>query len=164
MSNRFFQRGQKNSRGASSPCAPGYVPGNRWRVKQIDELDDGELDEQKCTQKIGILRGLSKSNELNDHQLDKFYCTTFWQTCEIGSQLNFWYVRNNHIKTTNFFSVRSTPEPPIFKKIAVQSSLDPAKIGITPDPCLSLVCSLNQALHSSLLFYVSLNWLIVRWY
>ena len=21
----------------------------RWRIKQIDELDDGELDEQKCT-------------------------------------------------------------------------------------------------------------------
>jgi len=24
---------------------------------QIDELDDGELDKQKCTQKIGILPG-----------------------------------------------------------------------------------------------------------
>jgi len=26
----------------------------------IDGLDDGELDEQKCTQKIGILLGLTK--------------------------------------------------------------------------------------------------------
>jgi len=29
----------------------------RWRIMQIDELDDGELDKQKCTQKIGILPG-----------------------------------------------------------------------------------------------------------
>jgi len=27
---------------------------------QIDKLDDGEFDEQKCTQKIGILLGLTK--------------------------------------------------------------------------------------------------------
>jgi len=28
--------------------------------KQSDELDDGELDEQKCTQKIEILPGPTK--------------------------------------------------------------------------------------------------------
>jgi len=32
----------------------------RWRIEQIDNLDDGELDEQKCTQKIGILPGPTK--------------------------------------------------------------------------------------------------------
>jgi len=31
--------------------------GKRW---QIDELDDGELGEQKCTQKVGILLGPTK--------------------------------------------------------------------------------------------------------
>jgi len=37
------------------------------------------------------------------------------------------------------FSVRSSPDPPTFKKIAVRSSLDPAKIGFSPDPCSSLL-------------------------
>jgi len=37
------------------------------------------------------------------------------------------------------FSVRSSPHPPIFKKIAVRSSPDPAKIGFSPDPCTSLL-------------------------
>jgi len=32
------------------------------------------------------------------------------------------------------FSVRSSPDPPIFKKIAVRSSPAPAKIGFSPDP------------------------------
>ena len=32
----------------------------RWRIEQIDELDDGELDEQKCAQKIWILPGPTK--------------------------------------------------------------------------------------------------------
>jgi len=47
---------------------------------QIDELDDGELDKQKCTQKIGILPGPTKKwwikriDELNDDELDEFYC------------------------------------------------------------------------------------------
>jgi len=31
-------------------------------------------------------------------------------------------------------SVRSSPHPPIFKKIAVRSSPDPDKIGLSPDP------------------------------
>jgi len=35
------------------------------------------------------------------------------------------YVQNNHIETTKIFSVRSSPDPPIFKKIAVRSSPDP---------------------------------------
>jgi len=50
----------------------------RWRINQIDELNDGELNEQKCTQKIGILPGPTKKwriNELNDDELDEFYCT-----------------------------------------------------------------------------------------
>jgi len=29
----------------------------RRRIAKIDELDGGELDEQKCTQKMGILPG-----------------------------------------------------------------------------------------------------------
>jgi len=33
----------------------------RWRIEQIDELD-----EQKCTQKIGILPGPTKSDELTE--------------------------------------------------------------------------------------------------
>ena len=47
----------------------------RWRIKQRDELD-----EQKCTQKIGILPGPTKKwrikriDELNDDELDEFYC------------------------------------------------------------------------------------------
>jgi len=49
----------------------------RWRIEQIDEFDDGELDEQKCIQKIEILPGPTKKwriDELNDSELDKFYC------------------------------------------------------------------------------------------
>jgi len=34
------------------------------------------------------------------------------------------------------FSVRSSPDPPIFKKIAVRSSPDPAEVGFSPDPVL----------------------------
>jgi len=54
----------------------------RWRIKQIDDLDNGQLDEQKCTQKIGILYGPTKKwrikriDELNDDELDEFYCIT----------------------------------------------------------------------------------------
>ena len=50
---------------------------------------------------------------------------------------NFWYFQNNHIKTTKIFSVRSGPDPPIFKKIAFRSSPDPATIGFSPDPAPS---------------------------
>ena len=32
----------------------------KWRSEQIDELGDDELDEQKYTQKIGILQGPTK--------------------------------------------------------------------------------------------------------
>ena len=54
-----------------------------WQIKQIDELDDGELDEQKCTQNIGILPGPTKKwrikriDELNDDELDEFYCILY---------------------------------------------------------------------------------------
>jgi len=44
----------------------------------------------------------------------------------------FWYFQNNHIKTTNIFSARSSPDPQILKKIAVRSSPGPAKIGFSP--------------------------------
>ena len=59
----------------------------------------------------------------------------------------------NHITTNIFakqqiFSVRSSPDPPIFKKIAVRSSPVQAKIGFSPDPlrssphpCSSLWCT-----------------------
>ena len=43
------------------------------------------------------------------------------------------------------FSVRSSPDPPIFKKIAVWSSPDPAKIGFSPDPCSFPPCVWNIA-------------------
>jgi len=50
------------------------------------------------------------------------------------------------MKTTKIFSVRSSPDPPILKKIAVRSNPDPVIIGFSPnpvrsspDPCSSLV-------------------------
>ena len=46
-----------------------------WRIKQIDELDDGELDEQKCTQKIEILPWPTKKWRIKQiGELDEFYC------------------------------------------------------------------------------------------
>jgi len=51
--------------------------GKRWRIQQIDELDDGEFDEQKCSQKIGILPVLIKKWRIKRiDELDEFYCTT----------------------------------------------------------------------------------------
>ena len=71
----------------------------------------------------------------------------------------FWYFQNNHIKTTNIFSVRSSPDPPIVKKIVVRSSPDPAKIGFgpdpvrsSPDPCSSLTDSELGVARLNLLF------------
>ena len=40
------------------------------------------------------------------------------------------------MKRTKIFSVRSSPDPPIFKKIVVPSSPDPSKIGFSADPVL----------------------------
>jgi len=48
----------------------------------------------------------------------------------------FWYFQNNHTKATKIFSVLSSRDPPILKKIAVRSSPDPAKIGFSPGPVL----------------------------
>jgi len=64
---------------------------------------------------------------------------------------NFWYVQNNNIETKNIFSVRSSPDPPIFKKIAVRSSPYPAKIGFSPDPVRSIpdLCSSLLALYDA---------------
>jgi len=42
----------------------------RWRIEQIDELDHGELDEQKSTQDMDSAGTDKKSDELG-----KFYCT-----------------------------------------------------------------------------------------
>ena len=43
----------------------------KWRIKQIDELD-----EQKCTQKIGILPGPTKKWRIKwIDELDEFYCS-----------------------------------------------------------------------------------------
>ena len=49
-------------------------------MSKLTKLDDGELDEQKCTQKIEILPGPTKNrrnkriDELHDDELDEFYC------------------------------------------------------------------------------------------
>ena len=53
----------------------------RWR---INKLDNAESDEQKCTQKIRILLwqkkkwGIKLIDELNDDELDEFYCTYYF--------------------------------------------------------------------------------------
>jgi len=53
----------------------------RWRIKQIDELDDGELDEQKCTQKIEILPGPTKKWRIKRiDELDEFYCIKYLES------------------------------------------------------------------------------------
>ena len=61
---------------------------------------------------------------------------------------NFRYGLYNHIKTTKFIFVRSSPHPTIFKKIVVRSNPDPTKTAFSPDlvrsspdPCSSLVNS-----------------------
>ena len=64
------------------------------------------------------------------------YTRPFSKSVKSVHNQNIWYVQNNHIKTF-FFSVRSSPDPTIFKKIAVRSSPDAAKIGISPDPVRS---------------------------
>jgi len=54
----------------------------------IERID--ELDEQICTQKIGILPGPSKNDELNDDELDNstvrvmalhFFCSLSMTSC-----------------------------------------------------------------------------------
>ena len=58
----------------------------RWRIERIDELDDGELGEQKCTKKVGILPGPTKKwrikriDKLNDNELNEFNCT--WKSLQ----------------------------------------------------------------------------------
>ena len=61
---------------------------------------------------------------------------------------NFWYFQNNHIETTKLFSVGSSPDPPISKKIAVRSSPDPAKIGFSLDPVRSSTDRCSSLLHT----------------
>jgi len=73
------------------------------------------------------------------------YKLPFGKSVKSDHNQNFWYFQNIHIKTTNIFSIRSSPDPPIFKKIVVRSSPDPAKIGFSPDPCSSLVETLNKS-------------------
>jgi len=51
------------------------------RGDELSELDNGELGEQKCTQKKRIMPGPTKKwrikriDEVNDGELDEFYCT-----------------------------------------------------------------------------------------
>jgi len=66
---------------------------------------------------------------------DKIY-TTISKPVKSDHNENCCYFQNNH-KTTKIFSVRSSPDPPIFKKIAVRSSPDPTKISFSPDPARS---------------------------
>jgi len=61
---------------------------------------------------------------------------------------NFWYFQNNNIETTKLFSVGSSPDPPISKKIAVRSSPDPAKIGFSLDPVRSSTDRCSSLLHT----------------
>jgi len=79
----------------------------------------------------------SKKSKFVKFGIRKPNLATLQQICKIGSQLKFWYVQNNNIETKNIFSVRSSPDPPIFKKIAVRSSPYLASIGFTPDPVRS---------------------------
>ena len=65
------------------------------------------------------------------------YKQPFWQTREIGSQLKFWLFSEKSHQNNKYFLSRSSPDPPIFKKVAVRSSPDPAKIGFSPDPVRS---------------------------
>jgi len=58
------------------------------------------------------------------------YTLPFSKPMKSDRNKNFWHFHNNHIETTKIFSVRSSPDPRIFKKIAVRSS---------PYPCSSLV-------------------------
>jgi len=47
----------------------------RWQIKQI-----GELDEQKCIHKIGILLGPMikwRIKQTDNDKLDEFYCTIY---------------------------------------------------------------------------------------
>ena len=71
---------------------------------------------------------------------------------------NFWYFQNNHIKTTNIFSVRSSPDSPIFKKlqsdpVVIRPKL--ASVLIQSDPVL-VRAHLCPVL--SLLGILSLDW------
>ena len=85
--------------------------------------------------------------------LDKVRCiakSSQHSFCHLLQNIHYHLTTNlqNHITTNIFdvvriitskqqiFSVRSSPDPPILKKNAVQSSPDPAKIGFSPDPVL----------------------------
>jgi len=67
----------------------------RWRIKQIDKLD-----EQKCTQKIGILPGPTKTcrikriDKLDNDDLDEFYCTSF--LADIDSKHVILFIKSIH--------------------------------------------------------------------
>jgi len=55
------------------------------------------------------------------------YTIPFSKSVKSDHNWHFWYVQNNHIKTTKIFSVRSSPNP--------------AEIGFSPDP---VRCSLDR--------------------
>jgi len=65
------------------------------------------------------------------------------------------------MKITNIFLVRSNPDPPNFKKIAVRTSPDPAKFGFSPDPVRSSpdpCSSLTPSLPYFPMFSVDQRW------
>jgi len=88
--------------------------------------------------------------------LDKVACTaksSQQSFCHLWQYIHYHLTNNlqNHIITNIFdvvriitskqqiFSVRSSSDPPILKKIVIRSSPHPAKIGFSPDPCSSLI-------------------------
>jgi len=60
------------------------------------------------------------------------YTLPFSKPVKSDHNLNFWYFQNNHIKTTNIFSVRSSPDP-------AKIGFSPDPVGSSPDPCSSLL-------------------------
>jgi len=70
-------------------------------------------------------------------QMMAIYSLPFSKSVKSNVNRNFWYIQNNHIKTTKIFSVRFSPDLSNFKKIVVRSSPDPAKIDFSPDPVRS---------------------------
>jgi len=73
----------------------------------------------------------------------------FWQNIFVFNKWvksdnneKFWYVQNNRITTTKIFSVRSSPDPPIFKKLQSHPVLIRPKLAsvlIQSDPMLIFV-------------------------
>ena len=104
---------------------------------------------------VFIARGYLRSNAQNRHPfhhqpkvecitkssqqsfaIDGKICIIIQQICNIKIETNMLFVVRIITSKQQILSVRSSPDPPIFKKIAVWSSPDPVKIGFSPDPTL----------------------------